>query len=204
VTTEKEVGRLVAAMMPLFANYRMPASPEDAQVLYRSWHMMVGHLDTDVLAAAFRVAAGKSEFFPTPALVLDCAVALTVAPKRSGTDAWGDVQAAIRKHGFYHPPGGASVLAVGGYEWHFDDVLAGEIVAALGWGYLCMSEDEMADRAHFIKAYEQKRDRAYADARLTPELLDFQAHRRAALAEPDSRAAAAKQLMAGIGQKGTR
>lgn len=209
MTTEKEVGKLVASMMPLYANYRTPATDDDALALYRSWHMMVGHLDAEVLRAAFRMAAGKSEFFPTPALVLECAVNLTTPEKRSGADAWGDVVRAINEHHSYHPPdtdGGA--LDATNYRWSFTDKIAGKIVNGMGWLYLCMSTDQMADRAHFIKGYEQERDRVFADARLTAELLAFRDEKRGALTAPVEISLRAKlpqleraaQLMAGIGK----
>lgn len=201
MATKPEVYKALLTVTPLFAHYKMPTTDEDRAALTNSWHMMVGHLEADVLTAAFRVAAGKSEFFPTPALVLECAVSLTTTPQRTGDDAWGDVQRAIKEHGFYHPPGNVAVLAVGSYEWHFDDPLVERVVAGLGWRYLCHSEDEMADRAHFRKDYETLQARALADARLTPDLLAFQAQKREALPAPTNRSKDAARLLAGLADK---
>lgn len=202
MATKPEVYKALLTVTPLFAHYKMPTSDDERAALTNSWHMMVGHLDIETLAAAFRVAAGKSEFFPTPALVLECAVSLTTTPQRTGDDAWGDVQRAIKAHGFYHPPGNVAVLAVGSYEWHFDDPLVERVVAGLGWRYLCHSEDEMADRAHFRKDYETLQARALADARLTPDLLAFRDEKQAQIAAPNTdRRQAAAQLMAGLADK---
>jgi hypothetical protein len=190
-----------AGMGVLLATWPKEATTADTLRVYQ---MATAHLDGPTWLMAVKQCVMTCTFFPKPAELLAAAVALTTPDKRSGADAWGDVQKAIRQHGYYHPPGGASVLAVGGYEWNFDDKIAGEVVAAFGWGYLCMSEDEMADRAHFIKSYEQKRDRAYADARLTPDLLAFRDQHQAALPAPADRRADMARLLAGVGQKGAK
>lgn len=209
MATKPEVYKALLAVTPLFPHYKPPADDEARAILTNSWHMMVGHLENDVLMAAFKVAAGKSEFFPTPALVLECAVSLTTPDKRSGADAWGDVVRAINEHHSYHPPdtdGGA--LDATNYRWSFTDKIAGKIVNGMGWLYLCMSTDQMADRAHFIKGYEQERDRVFADARLTAELLAFRDEKRGALTAPVEISLRAKlpqleraqALMSGIGK----
>lgn len=217
MATEKEVRKLITSVMPLFANYRPPDNEDDALALVKAWHMVIGHLEPDVISAALRAAVTRTEFFPTPKLVLELAVELTVAPKRSGADAWGDVTTAINTHHSYHPPdmdGGA--LDATNYRWSFADPIVGKVVRGMGWLYLCMSTDQMADRAHFIKAYEQERDRAHADGRLTPELIEFRDKSAAGplllgTTEPTEislrpayeRSKQAAQLTAGIG-KGTR
>lgn len=187
MATEQEVGRALAVVMPLFSNYKPPRpnDPNDPRkgsaemdALVKAWHMVIGHLEPDVLSGALRAAVTRTQFFPTPSLVLECAVELTSAPKRTGLDAWGDVKRAIAEHGSYHPPNGVSVLAVGGYAWTFEDALVGKVVAALGWRTLCMSENEMADRARFVDAYEQEQRRSGERERLTPDLIAFQGRKQ--------------------------
>ncbi len=53
----------------------------------------------------------------------------------------------------------------------------------MGWRNLCMSEEAMADRAHFIKSYEQERDMAFDDARLPPDLIQLAQTRRTQAAQ---------------------
>jgi hypothetical protein len=170
MATEREVGEVLAVAMPLFANYKPPSNDAASAMLTRAWLTVVGHLPVAILRAAMLDAVTRTEFFPTPKLVLDCATALQApALPRSGLDAWGDVVAAIAKHGYYHPPaGGALTFTAGNYEWDFDDPIVGRLVASLGWAYLCHSEDAMADRAHFVKAYEQMRDRAHEEQKQLP------------------------------------
>ena len=207
MATKQEVGRALAATMPLFANYKPPRPDPDGRgsqemdALVAAWLPMVGHLDAATFQAALQLVATRSEFFPTPALVLGAVAELTTTPLRSGDDAWGDVKAAIAEHGVYHPPDGAQYGDFRNYFWEFKDPLVGKLVKALGWTYLCQSEDEMADRAHFRKSYEVEQARARDEARLTPALAAFQAEQRAALPAPGERSAAALALMAQVGRE---
>ena len=203
MATEREVGRALAATMPGIPSFKPPASAEEMDVLVRAYHRQLGHLDAETVQAAFDLAASRSEFMPSAGTVLAAATELTTRPQRSGDDAWGDVKAAIAEHGVYHPPDGAQYGDFRNYFWEFKDPLVGKLVKALGWTYLCQSEDEMADRAHFRKSYEVEQARARDEARLTPALAAFQAEQRAALPAPGERRDAALALMSGIG-KGKR
>jgi len=65
--------------------------------------------------------------------------------------ACGLVTKAIRQYGYYRQAEAMQSLPA--------DVSA--VVSSMGWQTLCASENEMTDRAHFIKAYDamQRRDR---------------------------------------------
>jgi len=127
-------------------------------------------LDTELLAGAAKKCRATCKWFPTISELRDAAVALSVSDKRSGAEAWGDVLRAISEHGYPHGPGDG---------WDFQDLLVGRVVRGMGWRNLCMSEEGMADRAHFIKSYEQERDMAFDDARLPPDLIQLAQTRRA-------------------------
>src|SRR5690349_4726909 len=90
MATIPEVSKALTTVMPLFANYK-PPSEADGLVLARAWHSVIGHLDAETISAALRVAVTRTEFFPTPKLVLECAVGLTAPPQRTGLEAWGQV-----------------------------------------------------------------------------------------------------------------
>ena len=81
---------------------------------------------------------------------------LTAPKRRDPMEAWGEVIQAIQRFGFYRSP-------------VFDDPLIARAVDALGWKYLCSSENVVADRAHFAKVYEQFVEREKQDARLLPQ-----------------------------------
>lgn len=79
------------------------------------------------------------------------------APSQLGvSDAWGMVQAEIRRVGSWGKP-------------EFADPLVTRVVATMGWLELCQSETGMADRAHFMKLYGDLLVRDEQAARLSPE-----------------------------------
>lgn len=191
-----------AGMAVLLSTWPKEASSPATLEVYEE---VVRHLPGDVWRAAALRCVATCTFFPKPVELLTAAAELTTTPARTGDEAWGDVKAAIAQHGVYHPPDGAQYGDFRNEFWAFDDPLVGECVKDFGWTYLCQSEDEMADRAHFRKAYEMKQQRAREQARLTPDLLAFQAQHRPALPPPSAdRQQQARALLAGIGQKGAR
>ena len=74
----------------------------------------------------------------------------------TAAEAWGSVTNAIRGVGLWGIP-------------KFKDPLVEHMVALMGWEYLCRSEDQMADRAHFLKMYDSIVQRNEQIQRLTPE-----------------------------------
>src|SRR5579859_6961827 len=141
------IGRLVAAYPS--------ANVTDATVAVYVEELM--DIDAELLAGAAKKCRATSKWFPTIAELRESAVSIAAPLVRSGADAWGDVLRAITAHGYLHAPGDG---------WDFEDRLVGRIVKGMGWRDLCLSEEGMVDRAHFIKAYEQDRERAYVDAQL--------------------------------------
>ena len=207
MATKAEVGKALAATMPLFANYKPPRPNPDGKgsaemdALVNAWLGMVAHLDAATFQAALQLVATRSEFFPTPALVLAAVTELTTMPARTGLEAWNEVRRAIAEHGVYHPPGGAQYGEFRNYQWDFSDPLVSRLIdGAKAWAELCLSENEIADRARFIDAYDKLQVRERDKARLTPDLLAFQDEHRAQLPAPTDRRKDIAQLMSGIGK----
>lgn len=77
-------------------------------------------------------------------------------------EAWANVQRAIAAVGSYGNP-------------RLDHPTATAITAMGGWKAVCASEDQMADRAHFLRIYDQIAERTGREALIAPavkELLD--------------------------------
>lgn len=101
-------------------------------------------------------AVAESEFLPTIARLRDMHRKLGDITKPTAVDGWDAVQKAIRKTGSYGKP-------------TFDDPITARVVDAMGWLNLCMSEDSMADRAHFLKMYAQLAERQDGLDKLLPQ-----------------------------------
>lgn len=120
-----------------------------------------GLVDLDhelALAAIDRVNATHAypNRLPTVAEIRESALTLARGVQRSGLEAWGDVQALLRR-GFssYRTPTATDVA----------DPLVFEAIEDLGWRAICMAdEDDPSPRARFVDGYEK---RAAAERRHT-------------------------------------
>lgn len=170
MATETEIDEVWGLAAAAYPHFKAPA----ATLLL--WGKLLADIPGAVLRAAVLKCITDSEFFPTVHALRAAATDIQASGRQTGLEAWGRVRDAIRKHGDYHPPKGtAYVLAAGNYEWDFDDPLAAVVVRSMGWAYLCQSDEVMADRAHFLKAYEAIRDREYSAAAELPAVAQARA-----------------------------
>ncbi len=78
----------------------------------------------------------------------------------SAAEAWGEVQTEIRRVGYIGTP-------------TFADTVTERVVKMMGWRELCASENAVADRAHFMRMYEQVAERAGQWQRLLPQAREL-------------------------------
>lgn len=124
------------------------------------WEKMIGHLDYPVCEQALMIHMSKSKFRPVAADILEGAMQITqpeVAKLNSGA-AWEEVKEAIRKFGYYKESEAIESLSPA----------TAQVVRAMSWRDLCLSENQVADRAHFIKMFDAIKDREQKQA-LLPE-----------------------------------
>ena len=207
MATLPETTKVILTALPLYPNFKLTVSEE---LFCSSWQRHVGHLGYHQLQAAMDRAVRGSEFFPSVHDVLAAAAQLAAGEGKTGMEAWAELQSAIREHGYICPPDGKTPEGMHDYQvrtvWHFADPIIAELLPALGgWHSVCMSENMVADRAHFVRAYE------LTAARNTARLTDPQppaAHQlgtevTAQIAPPEVRSANLErmaQVMAGIGR----
>ena len=139
-------------------NYRNWPEPGKEEALVALWSSSLSDVDFEIASMAVQKYMLESVYPPTVADIRS-RVADFVAPReKSGIEAWGDVKTAIRKFGYYNE---AKAMAS----------LTGptkQVVESIGFRTLCMSDNEMADRAHFLKVYETIAKRERDDALLLP------------------------------------
>lgn len=101
------------------------------------------------------------KFLPTVAELRDEWHKLTVClGTPTATEAWADVIKQIRQVGHTGKP-------------EFASPVTAQVVRAMGWRDLCMSENVVADRAHFLRMYEQLVERGDTVQKLLPQALDM-------------------------------
>lgn len=140
----QEIGRLVAVCFTSYPNHS--ATPDDVAT---AWEFALADVPYEASAAAIKAHLQESPFFPSPSEIYQRALDMTGALPSAG-DAWGIVQARISST----YPGQEAT------EWDAPHPVREAARAMGGINTLRMSENPMADRAHFIKFYEQYRQRA--------------------------------------------
>lgn len=164
-----ESAKLVAMVLGAFPN-AIPRDPEMARKTAEVYKRMLLDLDFEVAERAVARLIATSKFMPTIAEIRSASIDVQRGARRLGGEAWGDVNAEVRRVGRYGSP-------------EFTDPLTAEAVRQLGWLNLCDSTNDVADRARFVELYDGLAARARQDQVAGP-----------ALALPDPRAAQRPKL----------
>ncbi|RMD57454.1 hypothetical protein D6833_13885 [Candidatus Parcubacteria bacterium] len=135
--------------------YPQQEVPEETVEMYVR---LLDDLPVDALRAAALQLATTSKWFPTVAEIREAAFALMEHQSGlpSAYEAWQEVMRQAFEVGhtgkpqFSHPAIMEAVKAIG------------------GWRYVCMSTNQVADRARFVDAYEQLVQRARYKERMLP------------------------------------
>jgi hypothetical protein len=121
------------------------------------------HYDPETLRAAALHCVSRCKFFPTVAEINEAITNLAehATGQPTAAEAWGIVLRAIRKYGH---------TLYGGHRPRFENQVIEKVVGYFGWNDLCLSENEVADRARFIEAYTVELRRERERATMLPEV----------------------------------
>lgn len=183
-------------------------SKEKADQLTDFYMESLGDLDNNAVRVAVNHYCSTSTFFPTPGdlrmKALDLYVMAAAIP--SPAEAWGQVLKAV-KHRFavvcqegadlrenreFRPyweslarlsihEDNCAICSPGGFHEEYGHAIVAETVRLLGGRDAIFTDNEPADRAQFIKAYEKIVDREKTKAGMTPETREFVAEKRVEL-----------------------
>ena len=144
------ITKVLAVVSAAYPNFDL--KPETVKVYLK----LLADLPDELLEEASLAHIAQSTYFPTVAELRSAAVELLERqdPFPAGLEAWSEVEDQIRQVGYTGQP-------------VFQHPLTAQLVRALGWQNLCWSENLVADRAHFLTAYEQLRFRERSQMRLT-------------------------------------
>ncbi len=143
------ITRVLAVASAAYPNFDL--KPETVRVYLK----LLADLPDELLEEASLAHIAQSTFFPTIAELRTaaCEILDRRHPVPTGLEAWSEVEEQIRRIGYTGHP-----------EFHHQ--LIGRLVDSMGWRNLCHSENLVADRAHFLTAYEQIRTRELNPMRL--------------------------------------
>ena len=163
--TIKQVMIILAAAYPRFT-----ATADTGRV----YAELLRDIPDDLLIAATKQHATSSKWFPSVAELRQAA--FNIRAKSLGipspAEAWGEVMREMRRVGSWGSP-------------EFSTLLIADTVDGLGgWDALCRSENNVADRAHFLKIYGALLERHDQDAAMLPEIRDLVAQMSARMDAP--------------------
>jgi hypothetical protein len=136
MASEMETLRVLKILGDVYPSYRLSSAAVEIYV------RLLADVPGYVLEQAALEHISHSTYFPAIAELRSAAFDIleAISPLPSDYEAWAEVQAEIRRAGHYGRP-------------QFSHVLIEQVVGLLGWRYLCLSENPVADRSHFIQAY---------------------------------------------------
>jgi hypothetical protein len=148
---------LVAELM---AAYHVGAkvAPETVRVYAHD----LADLPPSACALAVKTLRQTSRFLPSIAEVRQATAEITGGHLPDGDEAWGEVQRQIKQTGYYGKP-------------RFSHPAIAATVRAMGWQELCASENQVADRAHFLTLYGTARRRLERERQVDPEVRELAA-----------------------------
>lgn len=150
--TREEALKILSVLSAAYPNFQL--TEETGELYIR----LLSDLPYEKLQAAVLAHIAQSKYFPTIAELRKIATEL-IPDERipSPMEAWGEVMKQIRNVGHYGTP-----------TWSHP-VIA-KTVSAFGWRELCFSENPVADRAHFLKMYEQYAERVKQEQQMPEEV----------------------------------
>ncbi|MBS3938486.1 MAG: hypothetical protein KGZ50_07945 [Peptococcaceae bacterium] len=140
-----EVLRLLALLKVAYPRFFVSNDKAELELQAGLWQELLGDIPLPVLQVATKKLILESPFPPTISDVRRVATEIMRPRKHNMADAWGETLGAIRKYGQYRPDEAMASLSP----------LTAKVVRAMGFIDLCLSENAVADRAHFLRMYEE-------------------------------------------------
>lgn len=125
-------------------NYRNWPEEGKEDAVISLWSKMLEDTEYFIAEAAVEKYIAESVYPPTIADIRSKIADLTIIKGKTAIEGWDEVKRAIRKYGWYREEDAMRSLSE----------ITHKVVEAIGFKTLCMSENEMADRAHFLKVYD--------------------------------------------------
>jgi hypothetical protein len=170
MTSKNEILKLLKILASTYPGYNLTEDTPDV------YFAVLNDIPYDVLKTAALDHISRSPWFPKVSELRKAAVDIALDSRRfpNAYDAWGEMEYAMRRWGRDRKP-------------DFDNAVLERTIAALGWRNLCMSTNQVADRARFIEAYNIYRQRSIDEAVTLPQVKELSAKLAGSLSSPDFR-----------------
>lgn len=154
-----ELLQAMALIATYWPHWKIPTDRHELAAMVDAWTRLLGDVEADAVVAAIEAyAVTGAEFAPGPGVLRKRAIdLLQPVGLPDGDQAWAEVLDQIRRVGY-----------VGRPAWSHPAVETA--VQAFGWLALCESTTQMADRAHFLRIYEDVQERVTFEATAPPSV----------------------------------
>lgn len=142
----QEAARLVAVMMAACPAQSGRIDNGRAQAMVDSFASLLDDVTYEQANAAARVLLQTRSWLPSVAEIRATVLEIEHGGVQPGGEQWGVVLECIHRYGAYRVPGA---------DFTFRDPVTARCVKALGWQELCLSENQVADRAKFVDLYDR-------------------------------------------------
>lgn len=126
------------------------------------WYRELQDIPFPVAEATLRKWVATNKWSPSISEIREMAVTVCKGEPLTWGESWELARKAIRRFGYYRPQEALDSL----------DPMTRRCVESLGFRELCMSENEVADRANFRMVFETMQKREQYEKQLPPKLLD--------------------------------
>lgn len=166
MATVDEIISIIGALKLHFPNFGSRLSDLEWEQMPAAWHQVLHDIPFELLEAAAKnyISVSGSAFAPSDSELRKEALALATNTP-SAEEAWGEVRRAMGRYGHMTQPDRI--------PWSSPLVL--RAVRIMDWLSLCMSENEVADRAHFMRIYGTLHEREKRNALMLPEVREVAA-----------------------------
>lgn len=156
MATQIDILRVLKILGDVYPNFHLSSSAVEVYI------QILADIPDQVLEQAALDHISRSTFFPAVAELRCAAFDILDAsdPCPGDYQAWAEVQAEIRRAGHCGQP-------------KFSHPLVEQAVGMLGWRYLCLSENPVADRAHFVQAYQALAQQRRKENRRLQQVSEF-------------------------------
>lgn len=138
--TKQEFGIFASALRTYYPKEQLLPNQQAMELWYRE----VQDIPAQIAEAALRKWVQTNKWSPSIADLRALVAEVSNEEIPDWSDGWSQVQAAIRRYGFYSQKEALESM----------DELTRQTVRRMGFTSLCMSENETADRANFRTIYE--------------------------------------------------
>lgn len=157
--TGKEFAVFVAAIKNFFPKEDTLLATTEAVSL---WYEMLNDIPYDVATAALKRYISTNKWSPTIADIREQAALVQNGETADWGEGWDEVMTAISRYGMYRQAEALDSMSD----------MTRECVKRLGFQNLCLSENQMQDRANFRMIWEQLAQRRKTDSQIAPALAE--------------------------------